>query len=261
MPWYCSNAPSGAKVVAVVKNLADFDLDEQALVKKKRPWGWFVAGLIFLGSVTFALAYALPLNSSHTTLTAEHEKLAGKAADLDRAFVSTKKQLEETEKARRDLEKKVTDVQDARKELASRLQMSATTAQRALVSLEKAKLAELTASPEAILLTIKNRALFLPRSAKLNPSMGKVLCKALGDAAGDKSWLTRVVIHFPEGEKDGWKDVGEKAGALGDLLSSRCQIPGDRLVLGAQPTSRADANDQTTFEIGPTVLPRLAASE
>jgi hypothetical protein len=255
--WYCPRGSGRAKVLAIVKDLSDLDLDEQALVKKKRPWGWFVAGLVFLLSVTFALAFTVPLSNSHEALTAEHEKLAKKASELDRAFINTKKQLDETEEKRRGLDKTITDVREARKELASRLEMSSKTVEGSLTSIMKAKLAEVTPSEEELTVTIKNKALFLPRSSKMNPSMGRLLCKVIADGASDKSWRTKIAIAFAADDKDAWEKAGEQAAALGTLLSDRCELASESFLVGVQPKAEAKDADSTTFCIGPDEVPRL----
>lgn len=244
-----------------VKDFSDFDLDEHALVKKKRPWGWFAAGLTVLFSLTFLLAFALPLSTSHKTLVSAHQELAKKASELDQAFVATKKKLDQTEAERRSLQEKVTKVDDDWKALATRLDVASATMQESLKSLLKAELANVEVTPDVLRLTLQSRTLFAPRGARTNASMGRLLCKVLGDVRSDKSWKTTVVLHFEASEKDGWEDAGEKAAALGKLLTDSCKLDAETLIVGARPSNDEELSQQTSIEIGPGELPRIPVEQ
>lgn len=240
-----------------VKDLSDLELDEHALIKKKRPWGWFMAGLVALGAITFGLGFALPLDRAHATLQGEHEALAKKAAELDQAFIATKTKLDSTEKERSELERLVTTVRDGRKELASRLQIVGATAERQLAPYVKAKLATVAVNPETLQISLKNRLVFMPRSAKVNPRLKKTLCTSVEGAAQEKGWRVTATISPEAGNDDPWEALGERSGTLAALLGDECKLSPEAFRTQIGLTSQGLEEDSTQLSIGPLELPAL----
>ncbi len=239
-----------------VKDLADFDVDEQALIKKKRPWGWFAAGLVGVAALTFALGFALPLHRSHAKLKTEHETLAQKAAELDQALIKTKGTLKTTEKERSELDKTITTVQEARAKVSSRLEIASATAERQLKSLIKADLAEISQTTEAVEIALPNRIIFLPRRTRVNPRMRSTLCAAVKSLGQEKDWRLTVTVTLAEGEEDPWTQAGELAGSLTATLVDSCPIEPGRI--SAKVRQANDNSPSTTvLTLGPTQLPEL----
>lgn len=73
------------------------DLDEQALTRKKRPWGRFVAGIFAALLAGGVVAAYVPLYRAHRALLGEYEPLAKKAQALSLACSSLKERWEAAE--------------------------------------------------------------------------------------------------------------------------------------------------------------------
>jgi len=238
-----------------VKNLADLDLDERALLKKPRPWGWFAAGVATIGFLAFALGYAMPLRRAHTLLATEHEGLAQKARELDHALGKANATLATTESARGGLQQKVTKVTEARQALKATIDSAAATVERQVSGLVKAKVVQVKASDEHMDVLIQPKKLFLPRSANLNPGLTSSLCKMLAPLDQDKGLRLDVTVPVVAEEKEPWKMAGEQAAAIAQTISDKCSTPASRLRTGA--SADPSSGGQVTLRFAPTALPTL----
>lgn len=237
-----------------MKNLADLDLDEQALIKKSRPWGWFAAGVAAIALLGFGLGYALPLQRAHALLAQEHEALAKKAQELDHALGKANSTLATTESARGGLQDKVTKVAEARKALKSSLDVAAATVERQIASLIKAKVVQVKAADEHIDLLVQPKKLFLPRSAKLNPGVTGSLCKMLAPLDSDKGLKLDITVPVVADEKEPWKTAGEQAAAIAQTISDKCSTAAGRFRAGA--SAEAGMTD-VVFRFAPVAPPAL----
>jgi flagellar motor protein MotB len=237
-----------------VKNLADIDLDEQALIKKSRPWGWFAAGVATIGLLAFGLGYTLPLQRAHALLASEHEALAQKARELDQALGKAQSSLASTESARGGLQQKVTKVTEARQALKSTLEVAAATIERQVAGLVKAKVVQLTPAEEHLDVVIQQKKLFLPRSANLNPGLTSSLCKMLSPLDQDKGLRVEITVPVVAEEKEPWKMAGEQAAAIAQTISDKCSTPAGRLRTGASADAGAD---RVTLRFEPVLAPSL----
>lgn len=238
-----------------MKNLADLDLDEQALIKKSRPWGWFAAGLATLVLLGFALGFAVPLQRAHAVLVSEHETLAKKARELDQALGKASASLAKTESERGGLEQKITRVADARQTLRTSLDAGAATIQRQVAALEKAKVVEVKVAEEHLDVFIQHKALFIPHTAKLAPYLAKSLCKVLAPLSQDKSLELEVTVPLIEGEKEPWKMAGEQAAAIAQELTEQCDAPKERLRTGVSAEAASQA--RVSLRFAPKAAPTL----
>ncbi len=152
-----------------MSNSFDLDADENALAKKPRPIGWFVAGAITIATAAFVLSYYLPLSTAHATLASEYEKLAEKSRELDHSLRGNQKALESTEAGRAELQKFVDGGAAAEKELTVRLNTTQATAENQLEAFIKAKLVELSLKGPALEFSFKDAALFRPGATALSP--------------------------------------------------------------------------------------------
>lgn len=238
-----------------MKNLADLDLDEQALIKKSRPWGWFAAGVATIGLLGFALGYAVPLSRAHTVLAAEHERLAQKARELDQALGKATSTLAQTESERGGLQQKVSKVTEARQALKSTLDAAAATIERQVSGLVKGKVVEVKAGEEHLDVLIQPKKLFLPRSSNLNPGLTSSLCKMLAPLDQDKGLELEITVPVVADEKEPWKMAGEQAAAIAQTISDKCSTPAGRLRTGA--SANASAGDRVSLRFAPTSAPAL----
>src|SRR5688572_611808 len=238
-----------ARECGLVKNLADLDLDEQALIKKSRPWGWFAAGVATIVLLGFALGYAVPLRRAHTVLAAEHEALAQKARELDQALGKATSTLATTESERGGLQQKVTKVAEARKALKSTLEQAAATVERQVAGLVKGKVLQVQPAEEHLDVSIQAKKLFLPHSANLNPGLTSSLCKVLAPLEQDKGLRLEITVPVVPDEKEPWKLAGEQAAAIAQTMSDKCSTPAGRLRTGAAADT---GTDKVVLRFAPT---------
>lgn len=238
-----------------MKDLADLDLDEQALIKKSRPWGWFAAGVATIGLLGFALGYTVPLQRAHALLVGQHEALAQKARELDHALGKATSSLTKTEGERGGLEQKITRLEDARQHLKTTLDAAAATIKQQVSAFEKAKIVQVQATGEQVDVTIQHKALFMPRSAKLAPQLAKALCKMLAPLSQDKALQLDITVPLLEGEKEPWKTASEQGAAIAQELCDRCDAPKERLRAGASADPAAQG--RVTLRFAPKSAPTL----
>ncbi len=235
----------------------DLDADENALAKKPRPIGWFVAGAITIASAAFVLSYYLPLSTAHATLASEYEKLAEKSRELDHSLRGNQKALESTEAGRAELQKFVDGGSAAEKELSVRLTTTQATAENQLEAFIKAKLVELSLDGPALEFSFKDAALFRPGATTLSPRASLPLCRAVAALTSEKSWTVTVTTTAPSADKDYWKTAGEKSAALAVAIEKACQVDASQIIARSERPSEEQKPLRTLVSISPAEPPHL----
>lgn len=218
------------------------DPDEQALVKKPKPVGWFAAGAVFIVAGTAFAAYYFPLSSAHQKLVAEHEALAKKSAELDHALKAERSELAKTEGSRAALQKFVDTGVAAEKERKGRLQTIVATIERELAPFVKAKLLEIETDSEGIKLSFQERAMFRPGSSGAGPSAKQTLCKAVTGLTGAKDFTVEAIARAKSDDSKYWETATERAKNVAEILDKSCSFPGHKLRAVADRPSSSDSN-------------------
>lgn len=243
----------------------DFDLpdeDEQALMKKPRPVGWFAAGALAVGSLGFVFAFYMPLSSAHDALLESHEKLAKKSHELDHALKTKTQALATTEERRASLERFVSAAGDQEKSLQAKFEIAHATAENELKAFAKAKLVETAVGDGGVELQYSEKLLFRPGAAALGPQAKRSVCVVSQMLQRSDDWT--VTLHVPAGEKDTkyWETAGDRVAALADLIESGCSVAPQKIVAAAVRPGEGDKDAQAIkLVIGPKVLPRVKGSE
>lgn len=248
-----SQPPSGASTL---------EEDLAALRPKPRPVGWFVAGLVTLLGLGFALGYYTPLSRAHDALLQKHEELARKAAELDQSLKTTGESLKAAEARRNALEKFVAQGADLARGQKSQFEIAEATAKNELKSFEKAKLLSLSVREEGLVAEVQASALFRPNSDALAPSAARVLCGLADLTKREDTWRLRAEAFGDfKDEKKYWELSGKRASAIGELLMTKCQLDEQKIeVISVRPS---EGSDKTPLEIlvGPAQVARLKAAD
>lgn len=242
---------SALDTTATVSPMDDLlDLDEQALVKKPKPVGWFVAGAIAIVAGTAFAAYYFPLNSAHEKLVQEHEALAKKSAELDHSLKAERARLATSEGGRDALQKFVDTAAATEKERKGRLQTVLATVERELAPFVKAKLLEIETDSEGIKLSFEERAIFRPGSSATGPSAQRTLCKTVGGLTGAKDFTVESTARAASTDSKYWETATERAKNVTELLARSCSFPAHKLRAIAD---RPSSNDSK----GPALIVQL----
>lgn len=244
--WFASELDPTATVVVMDDLL---DLDEQALVKKSKPVGWFVAGAIAIVAGTAFAAYYFPLVSAHTKLVGEHEALAKKSAELDHSLKSERAALAKTEGGRDALQRFVDAGIATEKERKGRLQTVLATVERELAPFVKSKLVEIETDAEGIRLSFQEKAIFRPGAVGTAPNAGRTLCKAVGGLTGAKDFTVEATARSVSDDSKYWETATERAMNVAELFEKTCSFPGHKL--------RAIADRPSTDTKGTALLVHL----
>lgn len=205
------------------------DADEQALVKKPRPVGWFVAGAVGIVALTVLAAYYLPLKSAHAKLVEEHAALAKKAAELDHWLKADRARLATTDSSRGALQKFIDTALTTDKERKGRLEIVQATVERELAAFLKSKLLTLETDADAVHLSFLEKAMFGPNSTTPSPSARGVLCKAVGGLSGSKDFTVEVVTRSSRDDTKYWETATNRAQALAKILEGGCSFSADKI--------------------------------
>lgn len=235
----------------------DFDLDEQALTKKRRPWGWFAAGAVLIAAGSLLAGAYLPLHQAHEKLVAEHEKLAQKARELDHALQQSQEKFADTDAKRTRLRKAVDTLRGDEKSLNSRYEIAAATARDQLKSFIKGKHLSVDIQRNDLLFEFTDRILYRRGSTALSPRISGTLCKATESLGSQKDWTATVVAGAPSDEKDYWETASDKAANVASTLEKRCKIPAPRIFATARGPGDGDGKLNTELRIGPREKPTL----
>ncbi len=190
---------------------------------KPRPWGWFLAGLLALGTTGFVLSYYLPLTRAHDALVMEHEKLGTKAAELDHALRTTQEKLDATEKERARLQATEDERAAAAKATNDKLQIAKATVENVLASSVKNQRVTIESDGATLSLEFGKPWIYSPSSAKVSPTGRRLLCAAMKVIATDMRM--RVAVSVPvaqDAPTEDWAQASEQAGAAAAVLLDGC---------------------------------------
>lgn len=212
------------------------DLDELSLIKKRRPWGWFFAGLLLIGLAGFLLGFFVPLREAHHLLAGEHEKLGQKARELDDSLVTTRKALEAESEKVRAFERGEREVTRAKRLSLDQTEVLRDSITAGLKTLADKKILLVDASAEGARATLPADVVF-PRGAKaVSPGLTKSLC-TLVKSAKEQSTLGLVVeVPLPAPHDASALTLGTaQLTSLAGVLSGTCRVPPERVRLSLVP--------------------------
>jgi hypothetical protein len=243
----------------------DFDVldaDEQALMKKPRPVGWFVSGAIAVASLGFVFAFYMPLSSAHDTLLENHEKLAKKSHELDHALKTKTQALTSTEERRANLERFVSAAGDQEKSLHTKFEIAHATAQNELKAFTKAKMLQTAVGDAGVELQYSEKLLFRPGAAALGPQAKRSVCVVSQMLQQGDDWAVTLRVPADQADAKYWETAGDRVAALAGLLESGCSVASQKIMAAAVRPGEGAKDAQTiTIAVGPKVLPRVKGSE
>jgi hypothetical protein len=243
----------------------DFDVldaDEQALMKKPRPVGWFAAGAVAVGTLGFVFGFYMPLSGAHDTLLANHEKLAKKSHELDHALKTKTQALQATEERRSNLERFVSTAGDQEKSLKTKFEIAHATAQNELKAFAKAKLLETSVGDAGVELQYSEKLIFRPGASALGPQAKRAVCVVSQMVQQAEDWTVTLRVPAGQGDTKYWETAGDRVAALAGLLESGCSVASPKIVAAAVRPGEGAKDAQTiTLVVGPKVLPRVKGSD
>lgn len=213
--------------VALMDDL--LDLDEQALLKKPKPVGWFAAGAITIVAGAAFGAYYFPLSGAHSKLVQEHEALAKKSAELDHSLKAERAQLSKTEGGRDALQRFIDAGIATEKERKGRIQTVLATVERELAPFVKGKLLEIQTDAEGIQLMFQERAVFRPGAGGTAPNAQRTLCKAVGGLTGAKDFTVEATARAASDDAKYWDTATERAKNVAEALDKGCSFPAHKV--------------------------------
>lgn len=207
--------------------------------RKPRPWGWFLAGLLGIGGVSFLFSFYVPLKTSYDKLLGEHEALAKKARELDDTLVRTKSTLDATESKRASLQKGVDEKDSAARASSDRLSAVSAAVQKQIGKQIDSGMVKLETTPSEVVLRVDTAKVLAP-TGKVLPFGTKALCAVAGAISKDEGVGLSVSLPVSGDKGDVWGNAGKAAGGVAEALQ-KCKVPSDRMsVAMAQPSSEAD---------------------
>lgn len=226
----CWHLVIASAMLTPMGSTATLDLDAIALIRKPRPWGWFIAGLLAIGASGFVLGYYVPLRSAHHLIAKEHESLAKKSAELNHALVQTKAELETAAGKLRTLE--VAERERVRRERSRADEYEAISGliQQGAKALVAAKVLTVTSSPAEATASLPMEVAF-PHGAKaVAPSLAKSLC-AIGKSAKERPSLQLELELAVPGTLDAPMQtlLASQEGSLTSMMVGACKVPAERL--------------------------------
>lgn len=226
------------------------DLDEQALVKKPKPVGWFVAGAVAIVAFSAFGAYYFPLQSAHSKLVKEHEALAKKSAELDHSLKAERAQLSKSEGGRDALQRFVDAAVATEKERKGRIETVLATVERELAPFVKSKLLEIGTDAEGIRLSFQERAIFRPGAAGTAPNATRTLCKAVAGLTGAKDFTVEATARAASDDAKYWETATARAKNVAEALDKGCSFPAHKVRAISDRPASGDAK-------GPALIVQL----
>ncbi len=207
-----------------MESISELELESLGIRRgKPRPWGWFLAGLLALGSAGFVLSYYLPLTQAHEGLVAEHEQLGTKAAELDHALRTTQEKLESTEQQRAHLQGLEDERAAAQKATNDKLQTAKATLENVLASSIRQQRASVGIQNDALRLEFGKPWIFLPASTKVSPIGHRMLCSGIKVVSSDMRLRATVSVSIAkDAPGDDWATASEQAAAAAAVLLEGC---------------------------------------
>jgi hypothetical protein len=232
-----------------MESISELELQSLGIRRRKpRPWGWFLAGLVALGSAGFVASYYLPLTKAHDALVQEHDQLGAKAAELDHALRTTQEKLDSTEQQRARLQATEDGRAAALKATNDKLQIAKATIENVLASSIKQRRVSVDSQDAALTLEFGKAWIYQASSAKVSPIGRQLLCAAIKVVSSDMR--LRATISVPvakDAAAEDWATASEQAGAAAALLLDGC---GTRVVpVGAEVRSGATASETVRLVI------------
>lgn len=241
-------------------DFASLDPDEQALVKKPRPIGWFFAILILVAALGFAGGVYLPLSQAHATLLTAHEQLAKKSSELDETLKGETESLKTCDTTRTALTGFVTGGAEKERALTNRISMNSATVENDLQPFIQAKLVTLEPTESEIRVTLAEKLVFRPGGGTVSPQAKRPVCGVAKAVAQEKDWVIRALIRGPSSDKKYWATVGERTGSLAEFLENRCGV--DVAQIESVATKVADAaKGEVRLVVGPREQPCLRGAQ
>jgi hypothetical protein len=194
-------------------------------IRRSKPgrWGWYLAGLVVLGSAGFVLSYYLPLMNAHSALVTKHDQLGSKAAELDHALKTTKEKLDSTEKQRVALQATETERASALKASSDKLKTAQATIENTLARSIKSKRLTIDSDATELVLKFSKAFVYLPASAKVSATGRRLLCSATKVLSSDMRLRTAVSVPVASGASaDDWSMANKQAGAAAAVLLEGC---------------------------------------
>jgi hypothetical protein len=217
--------------------------------RKPRPWGWFLAGLLFIGGGTFVLSFYVPLKGSYGALLSEHEKVAKKARELDDALVASKTAFESTEAKRASLQKAADERTGAESAVGEKASAISAEIEKALGKKRETDRISLATKNGRVIVGFDPSRVFLPVVGKVSPAATKSLCSVGGVVGKDESLALRIVMPVAaDAKSDAWADAGKRATGLAEALMQRCKVAGSRL--HAEVSASTDASARVLLVVG-----------
>lgn len=232
-------------------------LEENALVKKPKPIGWFIAGLMGIGFAGFAAAFYLPLTSAHELLVAEHEKLAQKAQELDQTVRSRGSELASASGRKDALESFIATAAEKEKAYRTKSQELDKSVADGMDKLVRAKQVSVESGDDGSRISVSNALLFKPKTSKPLPAALKVAC-AVAYATKGRDAKIRVEIGANAGDKEAFTNAAAQAGAIADLLAA-CKLESSAVSVHVETSAPSDKATLVVTSGAPPSFSALAA--
>jgi chemotaxis protein MotB len=238
-------------------------------LRAKLSLGRILTGAIVVASVTFGLAYYVPLSNAHSALAQAHSSLTSSNAGTSVQLEKTTQQLMDTQKERDELAAKLKAVDDAKESAAQTVAAAVDRAKEKLDKITASKQAQFGDSERGLSIWIDDAKLFRPHQVSVHPPGRKVLC-AVAAALKDSEGKIQVGGHAQQAEvknfalkadyATAWDVSAARAvGALRVLES--CGLSGERLRAVAHanfsPNKQAEktSEGQITISLMPEEAP------
>lgn len=240
-----------------------FSSDVEGSPFKKRgapPLGRIALGGIALASLTFVLAYYMPLRDAHSALAKEHESLSSTHGGTTQQLEKTTQQLLEAQKDRDELASKLKQIEEAKAAQRERQEQLFSQVSENLASLVKAKVVVVEQTVNGVSIVIDNARLFRDDSVALHSSGRKVICSIGRNVS--KLEGTKLVIesHSTQSRlsdktllkdyKTVWAVTAERAASAAHLMQA-CGVKGNRLAGAgrAEHDRNPEAPEDSTGEL------------
>ncbi len=237
------------------------DVDASPFKKRGGPSiGRIAIGGITLASLTFVLAYYMPLRDAHSALAKEHESLSSTHGGTSQQLEKTTQQLIEAQKDRDELASKLKQIEDSKQAKRERHEQLLSQVNEGLASLIKAKLAVVEETVDGVSIVVDNARLFRDDAVALNPSGRKIICSIGRAVAKLEAGKVLVESHSTESRlsdktllkdyKTVWAVTAERAASTAQLMQA-CGVKGGRLagVARAEHDRNQQAPENSTGEV------------
>lgn len=228
------------------------DVDASPFKKRGGPsFGRIAIGGITLASLTFVLAYYMPLRDAHSALAKEHENLSSTHGGTTQQLEKTTQQLLEAQKDRDELATKLKQIEETKAAQRERHEQLLSGVNEGLASLVQAKIVVVEQTVDGVSVVIDNARLFRDDAVALNPSGRKIVCSIARTVAKLEAGKVVVESHSTESRlsdktlakdyKTVWAVTAERAASTAQLMQA-CGVKGSKLAGAAR--AEHDRNQQ-----------------